>query len=225
MNSSNFGETIYSRVRDAIRTEILSGIIPSGTRLKIAEVCKRFNISHMPVREALQQLQGEGIVIIEPNKGAIVREMNATFIRNIYELRGAIECMLLKLSIPHFTESDIVEIQKLEVEMEKQSGTKNQSKYFELNKRFHIKLYSKADNEEALKLLSLHWELLGGLRLRYGYGKDRVNKINSEHKALVKAIAEHNIETAHELLFQHCKNAQENMINKVKEYSDGKPVK
>jgi DNA-binding GntR family transcriptional regulator len=212
LSEINLSETIYSRVRDTLRSDILSGAISPGTRLKINEVCKRFNISHMPVREALAQLQGEGIVIIEPNKGALVREMDDTFIRNIYQIRGALEGLLVKLSVPFLDRVDITSIEEMAKDISKHSSAGNLDEVFRLNKTFHLKIFSKADNEEAIKLLNLHWSLLGGLREKYGYGQLRFDRMNAEHMEIVEAIRDGDVMRAYRAQDIHCMNALEDMV-------------
>ena len=86
----------YARVCELLRKDILSGQFPPGARLKIAELSQAYGVSQMPIREALQQLQGEGLLDILPNRGASVRTVDARMVRNIYDLRGAIESMLVR---------------------------------------------------------------------------------------------------------------------------------
>src|SRR3712207_3392027 len=70
---AGIADPIYVRVREQLRTDILQGVFAPGERIKIAELSKRYGVSQMPVREALQMLQGEGLVTIAPNKGASIR--------------------------------------------------------------------------------------------------------------------------------------------------------
>ena len=83
--------TGYSRLRDLIRLDIVAGRLRPGARLKIAELAARYDTSAIPVREALQQLQGEGIVTFIANRGASVRTIDENFIRNIHEICALIE--------------------------------------------------------------------------------------------------------------------------------------
>ncbi|MBL8228105.1 MAG: GntR family transcriptional regulator, partial [Bryobacterales bacterium] len=72
-DAQGLGDPVYLRVRERLRADILSGRFGPGERIKIAELSKRYGVSQMPVREALQMLQGEGLITIAPNKGASVR--------------------------------------------------------------------------------------------------------------------------------------------------------
>ena len=88
--------TTYRRVHDAILADIVKGSFTPGARLKIADLCRRYGLSPMPIREALQQLQGEGIVVMEPNKGAKVRTIDRNFIADIYDVRGALYAIVYR---------------------------------------------------------------------------------------------------------------------------------
>ena len=90
------GEAAYTVVCDSLREDILKGALKPGERLKIAELVHRFNISAMPIREALQRLKGEGWITINPHRGACVRHLNKKYISDIHEIRIAIECMLVR---------------------------------------------------------------------------------------------------------------------------------
>ena len=88
--------TNYDMLRDAIREDIVAGVFPPGCRLKISDLTERYGISAMPVRDALQQLCGEGYIAIEPNRGASVRQIDATFLSQVYEIRRAVESFFVQ---------------------------------------------------------------------------------------------------------------------------------
>src|SRR5437764_1195259 len=79
-----------------IRDDIVAGTLPLGSRITIDALALRYGVSHMPVREALRDLQGEGLVVIEPNRGARVRAIDARFVENIFEIRTALEVMMVR---------------------------------------------------------------------------------------------------------------------------------
>ncbi len=89
---SNPVATFYQLIRD----DIIQGRLPANSRLKIGSLAEYYGTSTTPIREALQQLRGEGFVIIEPNRGARVRPIDDNFIRDIYEIEALIEPYLAK---------------------------------------------------------------------------------------------------------------------------------
>ena len=108
------GQPSYNRLRDLIRADIVEGRLPSGSRLKIADLAERYASSGIPVREALQQLQGEGIVIFEPNRGARVRQLDDDFLRNIHELRAVIEPHLIRWFVRHHSQSELARLEAVQ---------------------------------------------------------------------------------------------------------------
>ena len=101
------GMTNYDMLRDAIREDIVAGLFPPGSRLKVSDLTERYNISAIPIRDALQQLCGEGFVAIEPNRGASVREIDAKFLNQIYEIRRAVESYFVQRLAERVTRADI----------------------------------------------------------------------------------------------------------------------
>src|SRR6266508_1850881 len=110
------GAPTYAALRDVLRAEILSGKIPAGTRLTTASLVERFGFSQMPVREALQALHGEGLIEIQPHRGAGVLPLDITRVRNIYDLRAAIEGLLVRLAVPNLTNAALSQLAQIQQE-------------------------------------------------------------------------------------------------------------
>ncbi|HVY49941.1 MAG TPA: GntR family transcriptional regulator, partial [Devosia sp.] len=94
-------------VYELIRDDIISGRLAANQRLKVADLAERLGTSTNPVREALQQLRGEGFVVMTPNRGARVRPMDEEFIRDIYEIEMLIEPALTRWFVSMATDADI----------------------------------------------------------------------------------------------------------------------
>lgn len=107
----------------------------------------------MPIREALQKLQGEGLVTIEPNCGACVRKIDEKFIADIYDLRGAIDAMLIRRAAARLTETDR---RALEIILETHQQAERRGEFaasLEYNKQFHRVIYRVADNPDATEVI------------------------------------------------------------------------
>jgi DNA-binding GntR family transcriptional regulator len=98
--------TAQDMVADGLRQGILSGALESGQPLRQEQIAKDFEVSIVPVREALRRLAGEGLVTLSPNRGATVSEISYEEAKEITEIRIALESLALKLSIPNMTEED-----------------------------------------------------------------------------------------------------------------------
>lgn len=94
-----------------IRDQILSGQFTGGMRLQAADIAASVGISRMPVREALRQLDSEGLVTIRPNRGAVVTELTAPEIEELFEMRAVFEALAARCAVPHLNERVIEELE------------------------------------------------------------------------------------------------------------------
>ena len=144
--------TTYYRVHKAILSDIVNGTFAPGSRLKIAELCKRYGLSQMPIREALQLLQGEGFVVMSPNKGASVRPITRKFLTDIYDVRGALYAIVYRdviASADAAFDHTLVDIQKrFDAAVEDNDARSAQA----MNRLLHSTIEALCSNAEVSKL-------------------------------------------------------------------------
>jgi DNA-binding GntR family transcriptional regulator len=124
----------------ALRDEILSGAIASGTRLGEAELAGRLSVSRTPIREALSRLAAEGLVELQPNRGARVASWTAEQLREIFELRLRLEPYAVRQAVPNLTPDQLAELDELAAAMTRTGRPgRNQdlAAMVEMNRRFH----------------------------------------------------------------------------------------
>ena len=102
-----------------LRTRILSGLYVGGDRINPTRIAEELGISRMPVREALRQLDAEGLVTIRPNRGAIVTVLTAVDVRELFEIRAALEGMAGRLAAPYLTEDVLDDLEYRRVRMDR----------------------------------------------------------------------------------------------------------
>ena len=134
-------------VVEAIREKILNGDIKAGEPLRQAALAAELNVSRIPIREALLQLEAEGLVNFEPHKGATATEVSADQVDEIFELRALLEAELLKYSVSQLTDEDFAQAEELLKQMEAHDGSNG-----ELNYQFHSLLYSKAERPQTAEM-------------------------------------------------------------------------
>lgn len=183
------GRTAFAKVRDRLREDILSGYLAPGAKLTIAPLAERYGTSPMPIRAAIQELQGLGLVDASPHKGARVRIADETYITNIYELRGAILGLLMPRCVRFITNAEIEEIEVIQDDLEKSIKAGDVARTLEINHRFHHAIHRIARNPEALAAMERTWVLLDALRWRFGFGPNRLAEASASHRALIKALA------------------------------------
>ncbi len=182
------GTPAYVALTDQLRSEILSGQISHGKRLTVAELVGRYGFSQMPVREALQALQGEGLITILPHRGARVLSLTTKYIRNVYEIRSAIEVMLAKDSLQNVSRRHIQRIEAAEERFAVAAASGDDDQVFLLNREFHFLLYSLADNDEAVRLYDHYNSLSRALRRAYGYSSRRRDEMVKDHDDTLEAL-------------------------------------
>lgn len=197
-------------VAEAIRERILQGEIKAGEPLRQAALAEELNVSRIPVREALLQLEAEGLVNFEPHKGATAADMSAKQVDEVFELRCLLETELLSYSIPNLTDDDIAQAQEL---MDKMAECQDLGTTLgDLNYRFHNILYSRADRphtfeladvliKNSLRYIRMHLTLAGG---------DKSSQI--EHKKLLDLCADKQIYSACDYLRSHINKARYDII-------------
>src|SRR5687767_9590774 len=100
-------DTLHLKVSNVIREAIIRGDFKPGERLKQSELADTLGVSRMPIREAFRKLESEGLIELEPHKGAIVKSIQVNDIEEIYTLRAELEKMAVYQSIDYFSEADL----------------------------------------------------------------------------------------------------------------------
>ncbi len=200
--------TAIGNVAQRIRDDVVAGNLGFGERLTIDALATRYDVSHMPVREALRELQGEGLVVIEPNRGARVRTIDANFIDHLYEIRVALEVLLIRRAAERCRASDIDELRAIEDALERDIARADYPAVVAQNRVFHQTINRIADNADAQPIVDRHWTLLGALWRHYGYGEWRFAGVANDHRHLIAALAAHDVDAAGLIMGAHSTKAK-----------------
>jgi DNA-binding GntR family transcriptional regulator len=194
-----------NRVADALRAAILQGHIKVGEALRQDVIASELAVSKIPVREALVQLQAEGLVDLIPSRGAVVRGLTTPEIVEIYEMRLALEPLALRKAIPHYTDTDFVEIDYL---LERIDHETDWTRWAELNWEFHAALYKPSGMFLLIQTAqSLHNNVtryIGPTHLNHDYLKNS----QQQHRDIVKHCRNRNIDGACRQLIHHLADAK-----------------
>ncbi len=210
--SDAIGSTIAMRVAADLRQRILRGELTPGQRLKIDEIADACAVSHMPVRAALQALEAEGVLEVFPHRGAVIRGVDAEFVRNLYDVREAIEGMLTERCAERIDAKGRGTLETAMIGYEKAVARNDTQGILEANRRFHDAINDVANNPLAVRTLAQGRLLIEALRMRFGYGAGRVDVVIAQHRALFRAIARHDVERAGKLARAHCAGAQKDLL-------------
>ena len=208
-------KTASVEICDRIREDIVSGALPFGSRLTLHRLATRYATGHMPVREALRQLQGEGLVVQTPNCGARVRAVDVEFVRNIFDLRILIESMLARRAAERIKPKQVAALDAVQRDLETCIRARDFSGALAANRAFHRIINDVAGNPEASALLDRHWGLIAALWNVYGYSKERAAGVISDHRQMINAFAAHDTEVAACLAMAHAAKAKQELIARM----------
>ncbi len=209
---AGIGATTAMRVAADLRRRILSGELAPGQRLKIDEVAALCDVSHMPVREALHELEAEGVLDVFPHRGAVVRGVDAEFVLNTYDVREAIEGMLTERCAARIDKTGLGRLEAAIDLYEAAAKKRNAPVLLEANRTIHDTINEVAANPQAIRVLAQGRLLIEALRLRFGYGTGRVEDVVTQHRAIFRAIARHDVERAGKLARAHCITARDDLL-------------
>jgi DNA-binding GntR family transcriptional regulator len=194
-----------------IRDDIIHGRLAANLRLKTGALADRYGTSTTPLREALQQLRGEGFVIIEPNRGARVRPMDDNFIREIYEIESLIEPYLASSFVELATSEEIANLETIHDEISN-LDFEDPIKFHDLDTAFHTIFYRKHSNRQALELWRVNREILGAFSKNIVIANWRREAIVTEHSNLLSSVKRHDVEAAAAILKAHVLGSGKHLI-------------
>lgn len=216
MDLSDLAATAVQRYRttpalitEALREAILRGILKGGTQLRQDEIARTFGVSRIPVREALRQLEAEGLVVFKPHRGAVVSELSTEEIGEIYEIRIALETMAIRLAIPHLTEEDLMRAEGILEEIDRERDT---GRWSELNREFHATLYAPANRPHLFSLINTHRINVDRYLRIYISLMRRKGRSQVEHRRILEACKRRDIEGAVSALEEHLRGAAKELI-------------
>jgi len=209
-------ETMSARVERAMRRDIISGALAPGGRLRVAALSTRYGVSHIPVREALRQLEGDRLVVIDPHKGAILRGVTPKFVRDMHDTRAALETLLVRNAAERITAEGAEELAQLAAAYEQAAAIGQAAAMVEANLALHRRIAILADNPVAADIMEQGWELVVGIRQRYGFGASRIAAIIDQHRRLVRAIGTGDEDAAVQIAQEHCLDARDDLLARMK---------
>lgn len=195
--------TISVQVAKELRSRILAGRYASGEKLQQEQIAAELGVSRSPVREALGQLEAEGLVILTPQKGAQVSPISLAEISELFELRTLVEPHLLALAIPNMTEADFRRAAAIIAEM----ADVDYGGWSEANWRLHEALYDAAGRPAMLKMLRKAHETIGRYIRMQIVATDGRSSANEEHKRILDACRRRDAGAALALLRAHIVDA------------------
>jgi len=199
-------------VFETLREAIISGVLKPGERLMEVQLAEEMGVSRTPVREAIRKLELENFVVMVPRKGAYVADLSTKDIVDVFEIRAALEALAAGLAAERITDEELEELQQILVQ-----STKSQSleEIIAIDTKFHDALYRASRNERLVQIISNLREQIQRFRSTTLASPGRLKDTLEEHKKIVDAVSERNVQLAQQLAVEHIDNAENSMLELI----------
>jgi DNA-binding GntR family transcriptional regulator len=200
---SSIPRTVKDALVETLRDEIIRGDFVPGQYLRLEEIAARFDVSTMPVREALRDLEAEGLVTIFPHRGATVTQLSADELQDIYDIRATLEEMATRLAVPFVTKATLAELTSLVEQIE--NHISDVATLVKLNHQFHLTLYAASGRRHLCELNRIlryrtqHYLHVFIVEVELGH----LPQTQGEHRAILEACKRGDAEQAAALMHDH----------------------
>ncbi len=206
---------------DALREAITKGDLPEGETLRQDHIAKLFNVSRIPVREALARLEEQGLVSTQRYRGAIVSTLSIDEIREIFEFRALLEPVVLRLSVGAMSDARLDQAAKY---CDAFSIETNSSKWGMLNRDFHYSLYQDAGRPYYLQVIGAALDRVERYLRAQLVLTDGMARARREHEAILAACARRDKDQAAKLTRDHIIQAGRSLIDFLEQQRRADPT-
>ena len=202
-------------VFDTLRQAILRGELKPGERLMEIQLANKLGVSRTPIREALRKLELEGLVNMVPRKGAEVADITEKSLRDVLEVRKALEELSVQLACEKITEEEIEELKRVAERFKDTLDDQDVTKIAEADVAFHDVIYTATDNQKLILLLNNLREQMYRYRVEYLKKEEAYPQLIAEHEELIDNISKRNKEEATRIMCEHIDNQVATVINVI----------
>ncbi|WP_411730491.1 GntR family transcriptional regulator [Paeniglutamicibacter sp.] len=204
------------RIADEMRDSILQGEYQPGTRMGQEMLAERFKASRMPVREALRQLESEGLVSIVPHSGAWVAKLDPFEFDQTYKLREAVEPLAIRESIPHLDDQQKQRILELAREIEANAKSEESidvERFLDLDRQFHLLTYAGVRSQYLNEVVQRLWNTTQHYRrvLMTSLPTEQLEATNADHFLIADSVRRGDAEAAATLVQLHIRRTRSNL--------------
>lgn len=197
-----------------IQVDILSGVIPAESKLTEQAICKKYNVSRTPVREAFRQLEADGLIMNIPNRGAFVIGLSKRDISDLFDLRNMFEVQAIEWAILRMNEDEIDALRETIEFMEFYTLKNDADKVLQFNSKFHSLIYAGTKDRILEKTLTTYQTYLKHSAPAENHNDDYLATILVEHKAIFDAFETKNVVAGKKAMEHHMKGSKLRRMSK-----------
>ena len=210
----------YLPLRDVVfntlRQAILRGELKPGERLMEIQLANKLGVSRTPIREAIRKLELEGLVLMIQRKGAEVADISEKSLRDVLEVRKALEELAVQLACDKITKEEIEDLKKAAEDFKKILKSRDITEIAEADVRFHDIIFMATDNQKLVQLLNNLREQMYRFRVEYLKNEEVHPQLIAEHEKIIEHIMERDKAKASAIVSEHINNQVEGVIDIIR---------
>ncbi|TFW00935.1 GntR family transcriptional regulator [Oxalobacteraceae bacterium OM1] len=214
---------LAAAVSARLRDMIVEGALLPGTRLNERVLCEQLNVSRTPLREAFKTLAVEGLIDLQPNRGAVVAQMSIPEIEHTFEVMGALEGLSGQLACERATDPEVAELKAMHFEMLAAHARRDLPAYYKLNHSIHDRINAAARNPVLTETYLQMNARIQSLRFRSNFNQDKWDAAVKEHGAMLEALERRDGNALRLILQQHLRNKRDAVIAVLREAQGNSP--
>lgn len=205
-------KSLHQELVDRLQQMLIKGELTPGVKVPEKKLCIQFGVSRTPMREALKVLATEGLVRLEPNRGAWVTQVTIGEVNEVFPVLGALEALSGELACKHITDEEIEAVRLLHQQMVENYNARDLEGYFSINQMIHKAILTAARNETlstSCQALSLRMQ-----RARYlaNISEDRWRVALDEHERILRFLSERNGKMLAKTLSDHLETKRASIV-------------
>ena len=200
---SNANRSRVQRVRDELEEDIVNGRMTPGEQLHLEALVQRFAVSRTPVREALQQLEASGLVVVVPKRGTYVARVGLPELIQMFEVMAELEALCASLAARRAQAPALAEIAAAHSACEREAGSQDANAYYYANEQFHQLIYQACGNPFLVQQTTMLKNRLKPYRRLQLRLRNRIIQSLEEHRQIVDALQQGDSEMAARVAREH----------------------
>lgn len=210
----------YLPLRDVVfntlRRAILRGELKPGERLMEIQLANKLGVSRTPIREAIRKLELEGLVLMIPRKGAEVAEITEKNLRDVLEVRCALEELAVQLACDRIDGSGLKELHEAADRFRNILDSDDITQIAQADEAFHDVIFTATGNQRLIQLLNNLREQMYRYRIEYLKKKECYPQLLDEHESIIHAIESQDKEMAMQITGQHINNQVDTVVGTLR---------
>lgn len=204
--------SLHLKIVERVRPLIVESELSPGSKVPEKALCEQFNVSRTPMREALKVLAAEGLVRLEPNRGAWVTSITEDEVNEVFPVLTVLESLSGELACAHITDAEIRHVRKLHDQMIKSYEMRDLARYFNINQQIHHAILLAARNSTLTKSSEALSARMQRARYAANMSEDRWAAAVSEHEQIIEFLEARDAKRLSAVLADHMRNKQASVL-------------